>query len=91
MGLAEAARILRTPVTTSPTVLREPRASSGISMSKASSTSKEILILSRESIARESKVLSSEMDSGEITLRFCDDVDDARWAISSLNRSLGCP
>src|SRR5260370_34498420 len=48
----------------SPTVLMVPRASSGISMLKASSTSKEMLILSRESMLCSSKVLASVMVSG---------------------------
>jgi hypothetical protein len=61
-----AARSLVTPLTMSPTVLMLPRASSGISMLKASSTSKEMLILSRESTLSSSKVLASVMVSGEM-------------------------
>src|SRR5271167_3506613 len=52
-----------TPSTISPTVRRVLRASSGISMLKASSTSKEMLILSRESMLSSSKVLAREMVS----------------------------
>src|SRR6201996_1716490 len=52
-----------TPSTMSPTVRRVLRASSGISMLKASSTSKEMLILSRESMLSSSKVLAREMVS----------------------------
>src|ERR1700730_17130954 len=48
-----------TPSTMSTTVLMVPRASSGMSMLKASSTSKEMLILSRESMLSSSKVLAS--------------------------------
>src|SRR5712672_1583071 len=54
-----AAWSLVTPSTMSPTVLMLPRASSGMSMLKASSTSKEMLILSRESTLSCSKVLAS--------------------------------
>src|SRR5882757_8820409 len=59
-----AASSLVTPSTMSPTVLMVPRASSGMSMLKASSTSKEMLILSRESMLSSSKVLASVMVSG---------------------------
>src|ERR1700733_15876924 len=61
-----AARSLLTPLTMSPTVLMVPSASSGISTLKASSTSKEMLILSRESTLSSSKVLASVMVSGEM-------------------------
>ena len=46
-----AARRVWTPVMTSWTVRREERESSGMTMSKSSSTSKVRLILSRESIS----------------------------------------
>src|SRR5260370_14408213 len=59
-----AAWSLVTPSTMSPTVLMVPRASSGMSILKASSTSKEMLILSRESMLSSSKVLASVMVSG---------------------------
>src|SRR6202035_3837059 len=58
-----AAWSLVTPSTMSPTVLMVPRASSGMSMLKASSTSKEMLILSRESMLSSSKVLAGVMVS----------------------------
>src|ERR1700731_3646297 len=59
-----AAWSLVTPSTMSPTVRMVPRASSGMSMLKDSSTSKEMLILSRESMLSSSKVLASVMVSG---------------------------
>src|ERR1700722_7635183 len=61
-----AARSFVTPSTMSPTVRRVLSASSGISMLKASSTSKEMLILSRESMLSSSKVLASVMVSAEM-------------------------
>src|ERR1700742_674840 len=61
---------LATPSTMSPTVLMLPRASSGISMLKASSTSKEMLILSRESMLSSSKVLAREMESAGMLFDF---------------------
>src|SRR5260370_2850107 len=61
-----AAWSLVTPSTMSPTVLMVPRASSGMSMLKASSTSKEMLILSRESMLSSSKVLARVTVSGGI-------------------------
>src|ERR1700677_1204548 len=57
-----------TPSTMSPTVLRVLRASSGISMWKASSTSKEMLILSRESMLSSSKVLARVTESAGMLL-----------------------
>src|ERR1700733_1569592 len=63
MGGGVVAVSFVTPWTMSPTVRRVLRASSGISMLKASSTSKEMLILSRESMLSSSKVLAREMVS----------------------------
>jgi hypothetical protein len=54
-----AVRSLVTPSIMSPTVRSVLSASSGISMLNASSTSKEMLILSRESMLSSSKVLAS--------------------------------